>query len=954
MNLPRSLALRLLCVDIAPEGQRALQRALEQLCPGSLLEPFDPTCPPPLGDGVDGLVLGASMTATRRAEVLQHVAERPDWAATPVLELAESAAHYAETPQDVDAVIALPIQPEGLRPTVRWLVRLRLAKTPLNPDQAARKDAQAPLQAGVDSERMFFERSIDAIATCELITDAGGQPVDYRLLSINPAAEAYLGRSADELCGHPVRTLAPQTEPPWLRTFAAVAKGGPQADLMGVEPIRQRYVRVRAFPMTPGRFGLIFADVSSDRAAAYRRALQTRRSQALLEFPRQAEQRSEAEFMHHALSVAEDLTNSAVSFVYFVADDASAIEPVTWSQRTPQQYREVVPEPHYPVAQAGIFNDYANYPHRRDLHQGQTHLERLLTVPTMEAGKVVMLTAVANAAEDYGEDDLETVQLISDTVWSLLRRRRAEQALLESETQLKLALAAANQGVYDLNVQTGLAVVSREYATMLGYEADDFQETNRTWLNRVHPQDRAAVKAMYLGYIRQQVPEYRIEFRMKAKDGQWRWILSVGKIIAFDANGAPVRMVGTHTDLTEQKRAEEEREALQASLAQSDRLASMGMLAAGVAHEINNPLTYVLYCVESLSEDLPQLQNALQGQTGVVHAVAQPAALQEMVEQAQEAYSGILRIKEIVRGLGTFSRVEQVELGPVNVHDSINHALSMASNEIKYRARVVKSLGPVPEVFASEGKLAQVFLNLLINAAHAIDEGRVEDNEIRVRTWAEDGWVVAEVEDSGGGIAEHDRERIFDPFYTTKGVGVGSGLGLSLCHSIIVGFAGTISLASPAGESTCFQVRIPARGSQRPIAAQTPQKISAPRRSTRSGRVLIVDDEEGIRRLLTKILEVDYQTEAVASGEKALALLSQDRGFDVVLCDLMMPKMSGMELHAHVQGFDSALAGCFVFVTGGAFTPGAAEYLSQSAVPQIKKPFDSAEVMAVVDEILTH
>jgi PAS domain S-box-containing protein len=416
-------------------------------------------------------------------------------------------------------------------------------------------------------------------------------------------------------------------------------------------------------------------------------------------------------------------------------------------------------------------------------------------------------------------------------------------------------------------------------------------------------------------------------------------------------------------------RDETEKQRLQASMAQAERLASMGMLAAGVAHEINNPLSFVLYNVESLTHDLPKLVGAAKRCCGALQDMAgsqrlaeiagdgavmlEPETLDDVVARAEEALAGSRRIKEISRGLGTFSRVEQVERSMVDLNYAIGCAVGMAKNEIKYRARLVEDYAPLPMVLASEGKLSQVFLNLLINAAHATDEGHAEANRIGIRTWAEAGSVLAEVTDTGKGIARENLERIFEPFFTTKPVGEGSGLGLAICRNLVVDLGGELSVESEVGRGTRFVVRLP-------VAPDLPEQQSGAARSDGPvsvvrGRILVVDDEEEIRKMLRRMLGGDHDVVTVPSGEEACALLADDRAFDVVLCDLMMPRMSGMELHAWIAARDPALAGRVVFLTGGAFTPKASAYLESVANVRIEKPVDTVTLRAIVKaQVLEH
>ncbi|MBN2193202.1 MAG: response regulator [Polyangiaceae bacterium] len=416
-------------------------------------------------------------------------------------------------------------------------------------------------------------------------------------------------------------------------------------------------------------------------------------------------------------------------------------------------------------------------------------------------------------------------------------------------------------------------------------------------------------------------------------------------------------------------RDETERMGLLASAAQADRLASIGMLAAGVAHEINNPLTFVLYNAETLARDLPSLADATRRCCAALRARVGEAAfaeiagdgarfldavgLDDLIDRTREALSGILRIRDVSAGLGTFSRVESTEPSGTDLNQAVNSAISMAANEIKYRARLVKDLGQVPEVRASGGKLAQVFLNLLINATHAVEEGAVDRNSITVRTWGEGGTVYAEIADTGTGIPAAMLPRIFEPFFSTKRVGRGAGLGLAISRNIVHGFGGEIRVESGLGRGTRFVVCLPVTGSGDEARSPTPVPISAPPVAGIRGRILVVDDEPLLCSALKRVLEKAHDVVTAASGAECRAILERDPSFDLILCDLMMPEMTGMDLHAWLTGYDPLLASRVVFMTGGAFTSRASEYLAQFRNLRLDKPFDFGEVRSLAAKLVS-
>ncbi|MDP1823445.1 MAG: PAS domain S-box protein [Archangium sp.] len=512
----------------------------------------------------------------------------------------------------------------------------------------------------------------------------------------------------------------------------------------------------------------------------------------------------------------------------------------------------------------------------------------------------------------------------------ITERKQADEALKKSEARFELAMDATSDGLWDWDIATDVGYFSPGYYRMLGYDPDSFTASGQSWSELIHPDDRAAAQQANQDCIEGRRERFEVEYRMKSKAGDWRWILGRGKAVARDPRGRALRMLGTHVDITERKRME-------AGLAQSDRLASMGMLAAGVAHEINNPLSYVLASLDALAQELPKLGEVA------------PAQLADLVDCAQSALEGTRRIRKISRSLGAFSRVERVEVNNIDLNQTIETAATMAHNEVKYRAALVKELGQVPAVLASDGKLAQVFLNLIINAAHAIDEGHVDRNRITVRTWSDGRDVFARVEDTGHGIPPENLERIFEPFFTTKKAGVGSGLGLSISRNIVSEFGGDLVVESTVGEGTRLTVRLPASTSTVSPAPVSPIKRPEP---TLRGRVLVVDDEAAIRRVLERMLSQRHEVVTATSGREAQALLERDGAFDVILCDVMMPEVTGVDLHAWLERHAPVLARRLVFISGGAFTPSASDYLATVSNLRLDKPFDPLQLLELVTRLV--
>jgi PAS domain S-box-containing protein len=393
--------------------------------------------------------------------------------------------------------------------------------------------------------------------------------------------------------------------------------------------------------------------------------------------------------------------------------------------------------------------------------------------------------------------------------------------------------------------------------------------------------------------------------------------------------GAVVGGVAVVEDVTERKE-------MAARLAQADRMASVGTLAAGVAHEVNNPLAYVIGSLDLCKHQLDALRDATE-QTS--ETAARLGAMNECVANARE---GADRVRIIVRDLVTFSRAPSETPMPVDVEAVLDSSVNLAWNEIRHRARLVKSYAGVPPVFGDEARLGQVFVNLLINAAQAIPEGNVHDAEIRLSTRQDGAWAVIEVEDTGCGMPPDVASRIFEPFFTTKAIGVGTGLGLAICHGIVGSLGGQIDASSKPGEGSCFRVRLPlAEGTELEVAPKTSADATGP---MRRARILIIDDEPLLGQTLRLAFEGKHDVVVATSGRQGLAELENPGEFDLILCDLMMPDVSGIAVFEQATRVRPKLVRRFVFMTGGAFTDRAREFLERHPGARLEKPFEMRQV----------
>jgi PAS domain S-box-containing protein len=369
-----------------------------------------------------------------------------------------------------------------------------------------------------------------------------------------------------------------------------------------------------------------------------------------------------------------------------------------------------------------------------------------------------------------------------------------------------------------------------------------------------------------------------------------------------------------------------ERVALQTRLLQADRLAALGTMAAGVAHEINNPLSYVMLNLDGVARKL-------------AGGASDALSLDSLGEMLGEARRGAERVATIVRELRAVSRADAETRAAVDLAHVVRSAIRIGAHEIRHRARLSTSFSPVPAVWADAGRLEQVVLNLLLNAAQAMPEGRAQTNEIRVAVHpGQDATAVLEVADNGQGIPAEVVPRIFDPFFTTKPPGVGTGLGLSICHGIVTSLGGQITVQSEPGRGTVFRVALPTTAEHGAGQSAQPVRPEAEAPGQRRARVLIVDDEVHIANTMRLLLSDDHDVVATTSAGDALGAL-RGQQFDVIFCDLMMPGMSGFEFFERLREEQPGVERRVVFMTGGAATPTASAFLASVDNRRVEKPF---------------
>jgi PAS domain S-box-containing protein len=437
----------------------------------------------------------------------------------------------------------------------------------------------------------------------------------------------------------------------------------------------------------------------------------------------------------------------------------------------------------------------------------------------------------------------------------------------------------------------------------------------RNVLDLIHPSSRDQVRAAMGKPLAASTPVHTGQLttvRMLRRDGGTTTMDGApAQRVEFDG---PARMV-VGVDVSE-------RVALQQRLVTADRIASIGLLGAGVAHEINNPLAYAMAGVELAARQIASLPGA-------------PSRIGDLLGTAVE---GLGRVRTIVRDLRLLARPDDGPPEPTDVHEVLESTLTLAASALAGRALVVREYGEVPRAAANGPRLAQVALNLVLNAIESMSS----PGELRVGTLVDEaGRVAFEVQDTGAGIAPDVLARIFDPFFTTKPVGRGTGLGLAICHQIVAGFGGEITVVSEVGRGSTFRVSLPpAQAPISPTDSGAGADHGTPRR-----HVLIIDDEPALVKMIERML-TGHEVATTSSAAEALERMRSGTPFEVILCDLMMAGMTGMQLHDELRGARPEMAARIVFMTGGAFTTEAREFLARVPNRCLEKPFTLAQLEA--------
>ncbi|HET8940277.1 MAG TPA: response regulator [Polyangiales bacterium] len=399
-------------------------------------------------------------------------------------------------------------------------------------------------------------------------------------------------------------------------------------------------------------------------------------------------------------------------------------------------------------------------------------------------------------------------------------------------------------------------------------------------------------------------------------------------------SGQIIGVVGTERDVTSQKLTD-------ARLLAADRMASVGILASGIIHELKNPLAALAANVELALGEVTALNE--------VSISSELRGVERVRAELRDAHECSGRIRDVVNDLDVLSRSDVADAMPVDIQAVIEDSLRLTANQTRHSATIVKRYAKVPCVLGNEARLGQLLRNLIINAAQAIAPGNADHNKITIAMSADPGGrVVIEVSDTGVGVDANVARRLFTPYFAVNPVGRGISLELAICQRIVSALGGRISARSTPAEGSTFRVELPSAHTTATQSEPAERPASSDQNHARRGRLLFIDDDSLVLKLLTRLFEAEHEIVATLSASDALTIVAQQRPFDLIFCDVMMPNTSGITFFEKLAQIAPEHSDRVVFMTGGAFNAVAQQFLAQVPNPHVAKPFDLAAIRALV------
>jgi two-component system, cell cycle sensor histidine kinase and response regulator CckA len=586
------------------------------------------------------------------------------------------------------------------------------------------------------------------------------------------------------------------------------------------------------------------------------------------------------------------------------------------------------------VVGLSVFDVYKDFPHLIKA------IERALAGEPVNFESHVAGATFLNYCVSYTNID-GTFSGVAAVALDITERKQAEEALQASEGRMQFALEGSNDGLWDVDMLSGTPYLSPRGCEILGYRSDDLAEIVRVWDQLVHPDDLPVTLERLNDHLEGRAPLFSVEQRLRMKSGDWKWILTRGKVTTRDADGKALRMTGTHTDITERKQAEEALSVQKNLLLQAQKVQSIGTLAGGIAHDFNNILGIILGYVSMLEARRTDPQKHAECVNVISDAVDRGAAL--------------------VQQILTFARKTDVQLEQLNISSFIGEMIGMLKETFPKTITFRENYGSnEPAVVGDRSQLHQAILNLCVNARDAMPNGGsigittelLPNAQVRQRFPAasDETYIRINVSDTGMGMDEATRLRVFDPFFTTKDKGKGTGLGLSVVYGVMQSHHGFVDVESHKGSGTVFSLYLPV--TQATEASVPGMESAAPAVAGGTETILVVEDEEQLMEMLSLALRSKGYTVIMAEdGQEAIDRFRQDRSrIDAVITDIGLPIISGIDVFKQLKEIDPKLKG---ILASGFFEPGRREELEMiGARGFINKPYRTNDVLRMLRQVL--
>ncbi|NNM58744.1 MAG: response regulator [Legionellales bacterium] len=572
----------------------------------------------------------------------------------------------------------------------------------------------------------------------------------------------------------------------------------------------------------------------------------------------------------------------------------------------------------------------------------KNHIVSALFIPLIVKTECFGLLFVGSKTANIAEaEPLFFARSLGTQVAQSIALASAFKRLAISENRYHTLMDNAQCGMIVIKTDGEIVEINKQIETLLCLESREI--IGKNIISFVTEADHDYVK-VFLKKLMENGKLDVNDLRVCRQDGSVRMTEFSGAVMHMTTKDLIVLMTN---DMTE-------RNQLRSQAMMSDRLATVGILASGVVHEINNPIAWILSNLMHLKTQLAEIKMQL-GELSIAQGTKRIAVGAQLNEELfkfettiDENINGAERVRDIVCDLKGFARTADNKDTEIDINDIVNSALNMAYHAFKHRAKIIKEYGKhLPKIVGNNGKLHQVFLNLLINAFQSIPEGQREKNIIQVTTMFETEQIKVVISDTGCGMSSDTMSRIFDPFFTTKYADNGTGLGLSICHEIIYNLNGTITVESVQNKGTTFLVTLP-------ISRKVPEikKETSVAKAMEKRKLLIIDDEPYLLKSIERLLGHYHHVTTALGGKAGLEMLTQkDSHFEVVLCDLSMPDLDGVDLYYSLCKENPPMKSRIIFMTGGAYIKKLEEFVKNEELIFIEKPFNLNELLAAIEQV---